>query len=527
MEPTASFSDPISLGTTSQATMPSLDYTAQDYEATKRYLVGLAIERYGDRYNNLVEHDFGIMLMEFIAALHDKQSLKMDMVANEAFYPTAILPKSIRRHARRVGYVPRSSTAARYRIAATVVQPYDFDIVVPAGLRLATGGSDGRVLFVELYAADDEMNPIVDEDIVIPAGTDAASNIVGIEGQSTSFESDGNGEPFQSFPIPDQSVLLDSVRFEVDGTEWRRLESFAVSGPQKVFKVDSDDKTGDWYVVVGDNASGAVAPLGSKVVVRYRTGGGLRGNVPSGFINVTQAVAVPGTGVNATVTFSNLGRGYGGGEEETPIEIRRALPNWIKSQGRLITLDDYTSFATRYYSGAGRVAKARAYLSRAGCAANVVNVFMVEEGSSSGLPVSPSDTLVRSLREACEDIADCTHHICVRPGTIVMFDVKVHLTLPTSMSSRRGPIETAARGSVAEHFDLNLWNFGLPLTVKGLSARVGSAIPNSIIDVRYDMHPGFSTDPSGNYKTKYNELVRPGSIEVIIDWSNDAFTGGM
>lgn len=518
---TSAYSDPISQGTnTAPAALPSLDYTAQDYGTIKRFLVTLAAKHFGDQYNNLVEHDFGVMLLEFIAALHDHMSFKVDFAANEAFYNVAIQEKSVRRHARKMGYIPRAASAARYEIVATVVRPYEFDVVIPSGFRIAQGGSDGRILYIELYAADEDGSPIADRDIVIPAGTDSITNIVGLEGQSTTVESDGTGEPFQSFTLPEGNVLPESVRLEVDGTEWSRVDIFAINGPEKVFKVDQDDRTGQWYVVVGNDRSGSVVPLGARAIVRYRTGGGLRGNVPAGFINISQAVPVPGTGVNASVTFSNITRGYGGGEAETIEEIRQNLPFWIKSQGRLNSLEDYTSFASRFLAPTGRVARGRAYLRNSGCAGNVIDLFIVENGSPGKPPVAPSDSLMRSLREECEDINDCTHHLCVRRGTIVSFDTRVHLTLPTALSIKRSALEALAKTSVESYFSLQLWNFGMPLLPNDLSRYLGSIIPQALVDVRFDMYPGFSTEPDGSYKAMHNELVRPASIEITVDFSN-------
>jgi hypothetical protein len=513
------YPDPIDKSTPPESTSPYIDYTAQDYVSMKRHLVSMASTKFGDKFNRFFEHDFGIMILEFIAAMHDQQSFKMDFLANESFYTTAILPKNIIKHAKRWSYSPRERTGARYKMAATVVKPYSFDIVIPAGFRISTSGFDADVVYVELYLADGNMEPIYDQNIVIPRGVSSITNIVGLEGQYSSINVNGQGVQFQSIQISDQLVIPNSIMVEVDGVPWRREEIFAANGPEQIFKLDRDEKTGLWYILTGDGVNGAVFPEGSVVQVEYRIGGGSRGNLPSGYIDVTQAIVTAGEG-SSTVNFANIEKGFGGGDEETVSEIRRNLPYWIKSQGRLVTLDDYSLHARRFSSNSGRVARARAYLRSSGCAANIIDVFVLENSMLDKPPVTPSDSLIVSLTQSIEEIADCTHHVCVKKGTVVPFNVLVQARMPSSYSSKKSMIESSIKNVILDHFKSSDWDFGSKIRKSDMSRIIEMQINEIDTDCKIEMYPGYSLEENGDFMTRHYQFAYPKNIDINIEFSN-------
>jgi hypothetical protein len=66
----------------------------------------------------------------------------------------------------------------------------------------------------------------------------------------------------------------------IDGSRWRRVSSFSGSGPQhRVYVVRENEDDGTGAVEFGDGKNGARPPAGSRVVARYRFGGGKSGNV--------------------------------------------------------------------------------------------------------------------------------------------------------------------------------------------------------------------------------------------------------
>lgn len=512
--------DPVASGSTTQNTPPStIDYTAWDYDTIKRRLSQIAQAHYGDSYNNLTEQDFGVVLMEYMAAISDWTSYKLDYYINESFLSTAILEKSIRRHARRVGYRVRPRMPARYDFTLTVEEPYSVDVTIRPGLRLYTNGKDAAPLSVEIYLADSAGNPLYDQEIVLPAGLITLDNLIGIEGILRSRDTRGNGTTNQVFPINDTKVLPTSIRMWVDNQEWSEVEALADHGPELVFRVDQDDRTNKTYVITGDGIHGAVVPSGSGVVIQYRTGGGERGNLPAGFIKVSQSVLIPGTNTSAPLTFINRTRGRGGDNGETGEDIRLALPAWYRTQDRLVTIDDYTTYADSYYSSeSGRVAKARAYVGHAACSANIILIYVLEYVSSSEV-ASPSDKLLADLLLAIDQKKIATDEICLKAGHPVSIDLRIYAQSVRANYPKKSDIESKIRQALERFFDLRQWTFGKAFDRLNILRWLGSITEVDNFDVTATMDPGYEI-VNGVYQARPWELIRPRTLEITIDFTS-------
>lgn len=519
------FSDPLASSTESlgQQQLPSIDYTAWDYPAIKRMLYRIARNLFGDKYNNFVESDFGVVAMEYLAAHGDFISFKADYVANEAIFLTAALPKNIRRHARGRGYRPRSRSSSYYEMAITVPEAYSVDIIIQPGLLIQTIGIDGNTLAFQIYVADENGEPIEDEEIVLPAGTTSNTNIVGIEGETRAVEVEGTSQPFQTIPLPEEDIIPSSIRVFVDSTRWTEVETLYNQGPKQVYRTDINDRDNRYFVIGGDGTSGMAFPEGSRVEVVYRVGGGSRGNVPSGFINTTENVAVPTSGISAPITFVNSARGRGGDNGETVDEIRANLPFFWKRQDRLCALEDYTSFATTYFAqGVGRIAKARSYLRHAGCSANIIDIFTVEFINNREI-TRTSDRMMRSLSEAVEEKKMATDTVCIKPGRIIETNVRVFANFPRSFSIRKAEMESLINAAIDFFFSLETWTFGRPLRPSEAAKLILSGTPATDVRVDFELDPGFLMEEDGSYQAAHNELIRPRTPEINVSFTGDQF----
>lgn len=518
------FSDAIGAGSPVVASnLPVIDYTAWDYPAIKRFLTRLAKAHFGNKYNNFVESDFGIMLLEYLAAHGDFISMKADYLMNEAIMLTASLPKNVRRHARSRGYRPRPRLAARYDFTVSVVQAYTVDIVIQSGFTIQTSAPDGRILAVQIYKADEDGNPLQDEPIVLSAGLKSISDVVGVEGERKSTEASGFGQRFQIIRLPEGNILPTSIQVRVDGELWTEVETILDQGPEKVYRVDQEARSERWFIVCGDGARGAVFPDGAVIDVSYRVGGGSRGNLSAGFINVNEIIAVPESNLAAPVTFVNRSRGRGGDDGESSQDIRANITGWNHEQFRILTLDDYTTYSNRYWKeGVGRVGKGRAYLRHAGCSANIIELFLVELGVGQTV-IPPSDRLMSAIATDIEPIKDAVHHLCVRPGRIVYVDTKVFANFPKSYASRKTEAESLVAAAMAFYFDLRLWTFGRPLKPKEAEKTVTGSTPAVDAKVSFFMDPGFQLESDGSYNALRHELVRPRPVEINISFTGDVY----
>jgi hypothetical protein len=516
------FSDPLASSPEGNGQqLPAIDYTAWDYPAIKRMLYRIARNLFGDKYNNFVESDFGVVAMEYLAAHGDFISFKADYVANEAIFLTAALPKNIRRHARGRGYRPRTRMSAYYAMAITVPQAYPVDIIIQPGLLIQTVGIDGNNLSFQVYVADENGEPIEDDDIILPAGTTSNTNVVAIEGETRAIEVEGSGHPFQTIPLPEEDVVPRSIKVFVDSARWNEVETLYNQGPQQVYRVDVNDRDNRYFAIGGDGNRGLAFPEGSRVEVVYRVGGGSRGNVPSGFINITENIAVPASGISAPITFVNTARGRGGDNGETIEEIRANLPFFWKRQDRLASLEDYTSFANTYFAeGSGRIAKARAYLRHAGCSANIIDIFTVEFVNNTAI-ARTSDRMIASLAEAIDEKKMATDAVCIKPGRIVEVNVRVFANFPRSLSIRKAEMESLVNAAIQFFFSLETWNFGRSLKPAEAAKLILSGTPAIDARVDFELDPGFETNEDGSYDTAHNELIRPRAPEI-----NVSFTGG-
>jgi hypothetical protein len=80
-----------------------IDYTARDFWSFRRALLDFASERYPS-WQDRLEADVGVMLVEVLSALGDEFAYYQDRVAREAYLETASQRRSLRRLARLVDY---------------------------------------------------------------------------------------------------------------------------------------------------------------------------------------------------------------------------------------------------------------------------------------------------------------------------------------------------------------------------------------------------------------------------------------
>lgn len=503
----------------------TLDYTAWDYQAIKQYLYTIAQRVYGDKYTNFTESDFGIVLMEFIAARGDQLSFKLDCYLNEAFISTAIHAKSVYRHAMALGYKPTPRTSACYDFTLSVTGEYEYDIRIPAGYTITCPGKNGTAMKVTLYSVDSNGSINYNNAIIIKKGELSCNNVIGLEGYLSSISQSGKNVENQYIEITEKNAMPSTLRVYVDGGEWTCVDSLYLSGKEQVYQIRINEKTGNPYIMCGDGVNGLVFPNSSIINISYRIGGGLAGNVASGYINVTKSVSVSSNGGSASgttvpITFVNRTAGVGGCEAESPAEIKKNLPIWLRSQNRLVTLDDYTLEASKFYNDTiGRVAKARAYLRHSGCSANIIDIYMLQYGGNSELS-APSQDLIDAFLLSISEKTDCTHHICVKKGILCSLDFSIDIIAPTKLSHRKTFIENIARTSIDSFFQVSLWNFGMSVDAVAIERYISSVLRDCSVTVKISNPPDVSI-AYRTYMSKHFELPSVGNVSVSVSFSQD------
>lgn len=497
--------------------IPNLNYTNQDFWSLKSKLVDFINERFGENgnlipntFNDLVEGSIAIMLIENWAFIADTLSFKIDQMVNELFIDTVTEPDNAFRLCQLVGFKPTSPIPARTMWTANLNGVLSSDIILPTPIVLDISSPDGPIT-IELFAADSNNNPIFDQDIIIPAGSFVNSSIVGLEGKTVLDEYTGNGEILQSYTTRFESVIYDSVIVRVDGVMWERVDYFSDSQPRKEYRVEIDSNYRS-YIMFGNNRAGLSPANGSRIEITYRIGGGVIGNIVTGFVEAQRQVEVFGTEFNVPVFLRNYTKGEYGYDGDTIEDIRRKLPLYLRTQNRAVTGSDYKTltdqFVTPYH---GQIGKSTATLRNHGCAGNVIDIYILSNAGNQMLEEA-SDELKMDLSEMLEEKKMMTDLICIKNGQVLEVDVSVEVTI--SRINRKFEQEIKEKLSIRtnEFFSLNNWEFGQNLREADLIKDLSFVKEPQGFDIV------FTTNDENNSGSlvlaKYYEIIRPNEINI-------------
>lgn len=495
----------------------SLNYTNQDFYSMKTRLVNFLNERFGpngsmlpNTFNDLVESSIAIMLIENWAFLADTLSFKMDQIVNELFIDTVTEVENAFRLAKLVGFKPQPPIAARSMWIATINNTLTTDLVIPTPVSIDLTSNDAPIR-IELFPANSDNEPLLDEDIVIPAGSTFNQNIIGIEGITRIDEFVGTGEPAQTYQLLNGSVIYDSVRVEVDGSLWREVEYFTDSQPRKEFRVEFDsDYNG--YIMFGNNRSGMIPSSGSRIRVTYRTGGGTIGNIVTGVVETQKQATVPGLAFSVPISFRNYTKGQYGYDGDTIEDIRRKLPRWSRIQDRIVTGEDYKNFADQFTTPYhGQVGKSIAALRNHGCSGNIIDLYILAKSDTDGLEEAGNELKV-SLSEEINEKKMLTDFVCIRDGVVVNVDVEVDVTLDKFYRKFELEYRENIQRRITNFFSLHNWEYGKTLRDADLIKELSDIKEIETYDINFVTS---DSDNSGSIvTTRFMEIIRPDQITI-------------
>lgn len=184
-----------------------------------------------------------------------------------------------------------------------------------------------------------------------------------------------NAGPVAHVPAPTPKGYAPALVVRVGGREFARVDSLLDLDPEaRVYRLATDTPVGTLVEFLGP------LPPGQAVTALYRTGGSPRGNVEAGRIT-TITTPVPGLR-GATNPFA----ASGGAAAETPDDLRRALPNSVRTLGRAVALEDFEAFALDYRGvGKALATELRQGMRRVLCLTIADNTFR-SPGAGSSLP---------------------------------------------------------------------------------------------------------------------------------------------
>lgn len=493
----------------------SLNYTNQDFWSMKTRLVEFMRERFGDNgsilpntFNDLVEGSIAIMLMENWAFMADMLSFKMDQMVNELFIDTVTEPDNAFRLCQLVGFKPTPPIPSTSMWTATInnVSDRDLEISTPVSIEVATG--DG-LISIELFQADAENKPLFEKNIIIPAGSFTNSSIIGLEGRTFTDTFNGTGQTLQSISTTKVSVIYDSISVKVDGILWDRVDYFTDSQPRREYRVEFDP-TYRAYIMFGNNRAGLSPPKGAQIEVKARTGGGVRGNIVTGYVEYQTQEQIFGQSINVPVTFRNYTKGDHGYDGDTIEDIRRKLPAYLRTQDRAVTGLDYKSltdqFVTSYH---GQIGKSTATLRHHGCAGNVVDIYVLARDGNFGLQEA-NENLKVDLINMLEEKKMMTDYICIKDGQVLEVDAFIEVKLSRINKKFEQEIRVNIENKINDFFSLKNWEYGQTLNETDLVKSLAAVKQAEGFDITFTTN----LDSGNSVNAKFYEIIRPNLVEI-------------
>jgi hypothetical protein len=488
----------------------NFNYTNQDFWSMKSRMIDFVKERFIDDFNDFVESSLAIMMIENFAFVADTLSFKIDQLANEIFIDTVAEIDNAFRLSLLVGFEPTPPIAARSLWTAQINTELTEDAVIPAPYPFTVGTPDGSIN-MELFPADSENNPILDEGIIIPAGKTLISSVVGLEGQTRDETFSSNGAPNQTYVLSFSSVILDSVRVFVDGVQWEQVDYFTDSQPRREFRLQYNSDYSA-FIIFGDNRAGMIPTQGAAIFVSYRIGGGTIGNITTGSVT-TQTVLTTGVfPFNLPVIFNNYTRGEFGYNGDTLEDIRRKLPEYLRTQNRAVTGLDYKTLADQFVTPYhGQVGKATAVLRNYGCAANIIDIYILAREDLNDL-AEASNELKVDLEEMYEVTKMFTDHVCIRDGVIIEVDITIDALADRNQRKFEEETRTRIARRLADYFDLVNWEYGQDLQDTDLIKVLADIREILRMDITLTTS---DPDNSGQIVTAdFNEIIRSDDIFI-------------
>lgn len=499
----------------------NLNYTNQDFWSMKTRLVEFINERFGENgteipntFNDLVESSIAIMLIENWAFLADTLSFKIDQMVNELFIDTVTEPDNAFRLSRLVGFRPTPPIPARTLWTATINNTQSNDVVLPTPIVVDVTSDDGPIT-VELFAADSDNNPQFEEDIIIPAGALVNSSIVGLEGRTVVDSIQSDGSVAQIYELRRSPVIFDSIIIKVDGVIWDQVDFFTDSQPRREYRVEFDS-TYRSFVVFGNNRAGLIPSKGSQIEITYRVGGGVRGNIVSGFVTTQKQANVFGLEFSVPVEFANYTKGEYGYDGDTIEDVRRKLPAYLRTQNRAVTGHDYKTLADQFSTPFhGQIGKSTAVLRNHGCAGNLIDLYILAKSGENGLATA-SDELKADLTDELEEKKMLTDIICIKNGEVLAVDVSIEAIVPRVNRKFELEIRERLSSRIDSFFNLNNWEYDQNLTEGDVIKELADIKEVSSYEIT------FTTDDEDNsgslVTTKFFEIIRPDEIDLAFTY---------
>lgn len=434
-----------------------VDYSTRDYEGFRADLIEMLKIKIPE-YTDFSSSDAGIVLIELLSHGLDILSYYNDVVANEVFLSTARERESVMKIVGMLGYTMANTTSARFRQLFEIT-PQEEDFIIPKGFQIKTKKSD----------VEDSIIFETEEELVIPAGMTGLEQdeegeylytVSIIQGYMINGEVLGtsNGTIDQEFNLSYKPVLESSVELFVDEGEglvrWNKVNSFIDSNTDRKdykIKISEQDIAS---VVFGNGYSGKIPDRYiNGIVVNYRVGGGIEGNVaPNTIVEIESNLA------GIVQTYNPYEPYEKARERETIMSAKVRAPAMLRSLDRAVTLQDFEDLALT-----------KKIIRRANAIKN-----SVEDRIDIVILPTDCDMPLETVKEILEPYYDSRALLgmdyAFLSATLKEIDVEIEIkVLPQYVNTE---VEEYVEGYLRELFTLGNYDFGVEVAVSELIREV-------------------------------------------------------
>jgi hypothetical protein len=273
------------------------------------------------------------VLLDLLAYNTYYNSFYLNMVAAEAFLPTAQKRNSVVNLAKSLNYTPRSVTSASISGTATVtVTGSPTNVTIPAYTSF-TGSVDGV-----------SYNFLNTTSVIITPVSGVYSSAMSLkEGRYINRRYTVNlNDPDQRFLIPNKNVdtatlTVSVLNSSVDSTvrTFSKVTSLVeVASTTRVYYIEEVEDE-QYEIKFGDDVFGVALDAGNIVVLEYIVSNGTLAN---DIQTLTYADAIAGV---TGITFVSTDPAAGGADRESINQIKFNAPKSYEAQNRVVTADDY------------------------------------------------------------------------------------------------------------------------------------------------------------------------------------------
>ena len=285
------------------------------------------------------------VLLDILAYNTHYNAYYLNMIANESFMDTSLLRNSVVSHAKRYGYVPRSSAASQATINLTVDSGNSNpgSLTIPSGYSFVSNLVDNKVYsFVTLS----------DVTVAKTANNYVFNNIKIYEGKLLSYEYEQSdlSNPKQIFTIPDSDIDTSTLKVSVrqnSSNTYSTLYSLATdsisqNSDSEIYYMQ-EGMEGKYQIYFGDGVLGKKIPDGGIVKLTYLATSGAEANKANNFV-ATSPIAG-----QTNLSVDTISGGSGGAYRETVDQIKFSAPLQFVSQNRAVTKNDYIRLIQQKY----------------------------------------------------------------------------------------------------------------------------------------------------------------------------------